>query len=206
VAHLCPCTYDGLHGPLCDERHEPFCLNQCSGHGLCDAHGGGFCHCDPGFFGVDCSMTTRAADGHVSTAARASARAEADTSIAQGKQEAALLALSRHLDDGADARAVLDEAAASLSDLPDLGSARALVDEVKIAVEAARITMMSRRSAHEELRREGEARASEGRQLGAAAGAGPVARGGPLLRLERGLGAARELQSPSRSCVLLMTT
>ncbi len=100
----------------------------------------------------------RAADGHVSTAARASARAEADTSIAQGKQEAALLALSRHLDDGADARAVLDEAAASLRDLPDLGSARALVDEVKIAVEAARITMMSRRSAQEELRREGEAR------------------------------------------------
>ena len=72
VAHLCACTYDGLHGPLCDERHEPFCLNQCSGHGLCDAHGGGFCHCDPGFFGVDCSMTTRAPDGHVQSGAYAS--------------------------------------------------------------------------------------------------------------------------------------
>ncbi len=100
----------------------------------------------------------RAADGRVSDAARASARAEADTSIAQGKLEAALLALSRHLDDGAEARAVLDEANTSLQGLPDLDAARGLVDEVKLAVEAARITMMSRRSAHDELRREGEAR------------------------------------------------
>ena len=64
VAKSCACTYDGLHGPLCDERHEPFCLNQCSGHGVCDATGGGFCHCDAGFFGIDCSMTTRE-DGRV---------------------------------------------------------------------------------------------------------------------------------------------
>jgi chromosome segregation protein len=39
-----------------------------------------------------------------------------------------------------------------------LDNARALVDSAKLAVEAARITMMSRRSAHDELRREGEAR------------------------------------------------
>ncbi len=100
----------------------------------------------------------RAADARVSDAARASARAEADTSIAQGKLEAAQLALSRHMDDSAEARAVMHEAAAALADLPDLTLARALVDEAKIAVEAARITMMARRSAHDELRREGEAR------------------------------------------------
>ena len=59
----CPCLYDGLHGDLCEKRHEAFCLNQCSGHGQCDENGG-FCHCDEGYFGVDCSMTT-GADGRV---------------------------------------------------------------------------------------------------------------------------------------------
>jgi chromosome segregation protein len=100
----------------------------------------------------------RAADARVSDAARASARAEADKSIAQGKLEAALLALQRHMDEAAEARAVVDEASAAAADLPDLDNARALVDSAKLAVEAARITMMSRRSAHDELRREGEAR------------------------------------------------
>ena len=53
----CGCTYDGVHGPLCEGRHEAFCLNQCSGHGRCDAHGG-YCHCDDGHFGADCSLTS----------------------------------------------------------------------------------------------------------------------------------------------------
>ncbi len=49
---------DGLHGPLCEGRHEPFCLNQCSGHGACEPNGGGYCRCERGYFGVDCSMTS----------------------------------------------------------------------------------------------------------------------------------------------------
>lgn len=100
----------------------------------------------------------RSADARVTEVARAAARAEADKSIAQGKLEAALLALSRHLDAGAEARILLDQSSAAMAELPDLPSARALVDQVKIAVEAARITLMSRRAAHDELRREGEAR------------------------------------------------
>ena len=100
----------------------------------------------------------RAADMRVSEAARASARAEADKSIAQGKLEAAELALSRHLDEARSARQVQAEASLACADLPDLETSRAFVDSAKLAVEAARITMMSRRSAHDELRREGEAR------------------------------------------------
>ena len=56
-AHSCNCVYDGTYGDLCEKRHEPYCPNQCSGHGRC-AEFGGRCDCDAGFFGIDCSMTT----------------------------------------------------------------------------------------------------------------------------------------------------
>ena len=44
AAHSCPCVYDGMHGELCEGRHEPFCPNQCSGHGVCSEFGG-MCTC-----------------------------------------------------------------------------------------------------------------------------------------------------------------
>jgi chromosome segregation protein len=100
----------------------------------------------------------RAADARVSEAGRALARAEADKSISLGRFEAAELALARYRDEAEDAHALWQEALSNTEDLPDLDAARADLDHAKIAVEAARITMLSRRSAHEELRREGEAR------------------------------------------------
>ncbi|NUB46635.1 chromosome segregation protein SMC [Fertoebacter nigrum] len=100
----------------------------------------------------------RAADARVTEANRALSRAEADRSIATGKLEAARLAVTRHEDEAMAARARLREATDSATALPDLGAARAAVETLKTAVEAARITMMARRSAHDELRREGEAR------------------------------------------------
>jgi chromosome segregation protein len=50
------------------------------------------------------------------------------------------------------------EAERALAELGDLEQARADAEDIKMTVEAARITMMSRRSAHDELRREGDAR------------------------------------------------
>jgi chromosome segregation protein len=100
----------------------------------------------------------RAADGRVTEANRALARAEADRSIAGGKLEAARLAVNRYETEATDARAVLRDARAAVEALPDLDAARTTVEALKTAVEAARITMMTRRSAHDELRREGEAR------------------------------------------------
>jgi chromosome segregation protein len=100
----------------------------------------------------------RAADARVTDANRALARAEADRSIAGGKREAALLAVSRYDTEATEARVVLRDARHAVEALPDLDAARATVEALKTTVEAARITMMTRRSAHDELRREGEAR------------------------------------------------
>ena len=100
----------------------------------------------------------RAADTRVTEAGRAAARAEADRSIAQGKLEAAHLALARHADDARAAASRLAEAEAALQDLGDLDQARTAVDAARSGVDATRATMMQARAAHDELRREGEAR------------------------------------------------
>ena len=89
---------------------------------------------------------------------RTAARAEADKSIASGKLDAATLAVTRFEDDAMSARTQLREAEAAVQSLPNLNAARAAGESAKLAVEAARITMLTRRSAHDELRREGEAR------------------------------------------------
>ena len=100
----------------------------------------------------------RSADAGVTEASRTAARAEADKSIAAGKLEAARLAVTRFDDEAVAARTQLRDAETALASLPDLDLARAAGEAAKFAVEAARITMLTRRSAHDELRREGEAR------------------------------------------------
>ncbi|XP_073105480.1 probable glucuronoxylan glucuronosyltransferase F8H isoform X7 [Elaeis guineensis] len=49
----CDCKYDGLGGRFCEIPTVCSCLNQCSGHGHCH---GGFCQCDNGYYGIDCSI------------------------------------------------------------------------------------------------------------------------------------------------------
>ena len=100
----------------------------------------------------------RAADARVTEANRAAARAEAEASIAGGRLDSARLAVARHEDEAMAARARLKEAEASAADLPDLDAARAAAEGAKMVVEAARLAMLTRRSGHDELRREGEAR------------------------------------------------
>ena len=100
----------------------------------------------------------READQRVAEAARALSRAEADRNLAQGKLETLSLAVTRHKEDAMAARIQMREAEEGLLGLGDLATARAEVEDIKQTVEAARITMMTRRSAHDELRREGEAR------------------------------------------------
>ncbi|MEM7717727.1 MAG: chromosome segregation protein SMC [Pseudomonadota bacterium] len=99
------------------------------------------------------------ADHQLTEANRAMSRAEADRNIAAGKLEAAELAARRHGDEATAARTRKADAERALSELDDLEKLRGTVEDVKMTVEAARMTMMARRSAHEELKRDGVARA-----------------------------------------------
>ena len=107
----------------------------------------------------------READTRVAQAARALSRAEADRNLAEGRLETMNLAVSRHQEDATAARMQLREAETAAADLADLDEARAEVEDIKITVEAARMTMMAKRSAHDELRREGEARVARSQQV-----------------------------------------
>ncbi|KMZ59131.1 exostosin family protein [Zostera marina] len=49
----CDCKYDGFAGIFCEIPTVCTCINQCTGHGHCR---GGFCECDRGWFGIDCSI------------------------------------------------------------------------------------------------------------------------------------------------------
>ena len=107
----------------------------------------------------------RDADRLVADANRAASRAEADENIAVGKLESLGLAVKRHEEEAMAARKALIEAQRAAEGLADLAEARAAVEELKMTVEAARITMMSRRSAHDELRRIGEARIKRSQEI-----------------------------------------
>ncbi|MEO0937875.1 MAG: AAA family ATPase [Pseudomonadota bacterium] len=107
----------------------------------------------------------READRQVADAGRALSRAEAERTLAEGRVEALTLAAARHDEEAMAARQRVAEAAAALKELPDVDAARAQAEDLRMTVEAARITMMSRRSAFDELRREGEARTRRAQQV-----------------------------------------
>ncbi|MEM6478034.1 MAG: chromosome segregation protein SMC [Pseudomonadota bacterium] len=107
----------------------------------------------------------RAADQQMADAARALSRVEAEQSMAEGKIEALTLSVGRLREEDIAARGQFDEAQAALRDLPDLEAARAELEDVKLTVEAARVTMLAHRAAHDEARRAGEARLKRAREV-----------------------------------------
>ncbi|MCA0918935.1 chromosome segregation protein SMC [Pseudooceanicola nanhaiensis] len=100
----------------------------------------------------------RDADRLVAEAARRVSKAEAERSMAESRLENLGLAVKRHEDDALAARAQVAEAERGLEELGDLDAARHAAENIKMTVEAARMAMMARRAAHDELRREGDAR------------------------------------------------
>ncbi|MGO4914303.1 chromosome segregation protein SMC [Pseudogemmobacter sp. W21_MBD1_M6] len=113
----------------------------------------------------DARTARREADRMQADASRALSRAEADKSIAGGKLESLGLAVKRYEEEAMIARRTLREAEAGLAGLDDLATARALVEDVKMTVEASRMTMLAKRSAHDEIRREGEARLKRSQEV-----------------------------------------
>jgi chromosome segregation protein len=112
-----------------------------------------------------CRQNRRAADEALTTAARALSRLDADESIAASRLESAQLAVARHEEEALSNRTMMREAEQAVASLDDLDAARDAVENVKIAVEAARMTMMTKRSMADELRREGEARLKRSQEI-----------------------------------------
>ncbi|MCT8159197.1 chromosome segregation protein SMC [Pseudoruegeria sp. SHC-113] len=113
----------------------------------------------------DAREARKRADRAMTDAGRALSKAEADRNIAQGRLESLGLAVRRHEEEAMSAHQRVLEAERGLEDLEDLDAARARAEDIKMTVEAARITMMARRSAHDELRREGEARLKRSQEI-----------------------------------------
>ncbi len=107
----------------------------------------------------------RDADTAVNEASRAANRAESERNLADSKLESLTLAVGRHDDEATTARQQLAEAQRGLAGLDDLDAARGQVDDIRMTVEASRMTMMARRSAHDEIRREGDARKARSQQV-----------------------------------------
>ncbi|MCQ0970880.1 AAA family ATPase [Paracoccus sp. TK19116] len=107
----------------------------------------------------------RDAERYLSDAIRAATRAESDLSLAQGRAEAARGEVARHRADAGDARKRLADAERAVADLPDRAAAAEAVENARTGVEAARIATMSRRSALDELRREGNARVKRSQEI-----------------------------------------
>lgn len=113
----------------------------------------------------DAREARKQADRAMADASRAVSRAEGEKSIAAGRVESLTLAVTRYEEEAMAARERKREADKGVADLGDLDAARAEVEDVKMTVEAARMTMLAKRSAHDELRREGEARTKRAQEI-----------------------------------------
>jgi chromosome segregation protein len=101
----------------------------------------------------------KAADQAASDAARALTRAETGFETLQGKTANLKSAAARRREELGAARTAETQALAALAALADPAEAKARVDAGRMRVEAARITMLTRRTQSEEVSRAGEARA-----------------------------------------------
>ncbi|OAN79002.1 chromosome segregation protein SMC [Jannaschia sp. EhC01] len=108
----------------------------------------------------------RDAETQLSQASRSAARAEADQSVLDGKLETLRLTASRHAEEADTARAELTRAQDSLAELDDLEAVRGRLEDVKTTVEAARMTMLAKRAAFDEVKRDGEDRVSRISKIG----------------------------------------
>jgi len=107
----------------------------------------------------------RAADQRLTEATRTLSRSESARSGAVNRLDAATAQLDRLQQEMADLAEVLEEAQAQQAELPELEVERARADDLRANVEGARIAMISRRAAADELRREATARTARAQEI-----------------------------------------
>ncbi len=100
----------------------------------------------------------RQADEQATEAARLLSRSESEQELLNGRLETLKSAVKRREEDMLSAKSAMQEAETALTDLGDLEDIRNQLEAQKIAVEAARMTMLTKRSLSDDLRREGDAR------------------------------------------------
>ena len=105
------------------------------------------------------------ADEALADANRKLSSATADRDALAGKRETMELAEKRLEAESTQAREALNEAESGLKSLGDLEAARENQEAMKIGVEAARVTMISKRSMADDIRREGEARTKRRQEI-----------------------------------------
>lgn len=100
----------------------------------------------------------RDADTRLADASRTLSRAEAERSVLEGKLETLRAAAARHTDEAEAAQAELSRAEGARDELEPLDASKARLEDIRTTVEAARMTMLARRTAADELKRDGERR------------------------------------------------
>ncbi|MEE9453036.1 MAG: AAA family ATPase [Paracoccaceae bacterium] len=106
----------------------------------------------------DARDSRKKSDADANEATRQLSRSEAAEDMLKGKLETLHMAVSRHENEAQAARDALREAERATADLDDLDASRDTLETRKIRVEAARLTMLTKRTLSDEQRREGEAR------------------------------------------------
>jgi len=107
----------------------------------------------------------RRADEANTAAVRLVSKLQAEQETLAGRVESLELAVARREEDALAARRSVQEAERATADLGDLAAAREALERHKLSVEAARLTMMTKRSIADDLRREGEARVRRAREI-----------------------------------------
>ena len=113
----------------------------------------------------DARIERKSSDEMATNASRQMSRSEADCDMLAGKVEALKLAKTRLEEETYSASDDYRDATTAISSLDDLEAARDLLETIKVAVEAARMTMMTKRSMFDEIRREGELRTKRRQEI-----------------------------------------
>ncbi len=113
----------------------------------------------------DARRARKQADDAATAAQRQLSRVEAERDTLLGKVENLTLSQTRLQEETLAAQNALREAEKGLRDLGDLEAARAGIETRKVGVEAARMTLLAKRTMYDELRREAEQRTKRRQEI-----------------------------------------